>query len=700
MPDIFDIGVKLSLASNVGAGLRVLARDLMGIRDQAGLTQASLDRLRTVMLGAAAFTAGSALLRGWWDLAKAGDRIIQQRQKMLSMGIDQVTVQKNYVAALRAAAAIEGTTVSGNMATITLLRSIIGTSAQARAILPGTARDTWILRHLGQSTGDIAALYKALDVKGFGINEATGQLDPKKFIRSLDLLTAALNLMPHQILRGLGIYQFVRMAAPIGQLGGDPMAFIRNTFELMAQLGRTGGRGIAYMGIKLLGGQLTKAQVATLLRDKLVSPSGIGGTREHPFLKAGAIKGYQELLHKGLLAWFRDVLFPSLGIKPGDKSIGNLQKLLHGLAGFPVTSQRAAGTLVTILPMVARFNEQLDKELPHLDETFNTLQTSVVAQLGDLGSALDSFFEVLGVPAAQAAIPWLKSITGAIQDMTLTIGQNPWLPGVIDALAESIGLLLSLEGGIAVARGAFGMLRLAIPGLAKAFGPFAAGGFAAVALRILTRPTGLFALALGIEALGKALPSIPKWLIHLVSGQMMAIAAAKIMRLPGAMGLLFDLSGDTNSRWVKEHPLSEAQKAKERAEFRAAGIAIPQWLARSLPLPPLPPALPLPPLPPSRGGAPVQITIHSAPNVTLPLPPMSPGDIERALQRALIQGLDATTLERIADELAKREAHALDPLLQKAIEKHFADAAHKRDTHLKRRSFVGPPSFGRGEGPP
>ncbi|MGH7069528.1 MAG: hypothetical protein ACREFO_05875, partial [Acetobacteraceae bacterium] len=518
MPNIFDVGVKLSLASNVGAGLRVIARDLMGIRTEVGKTQADMNRLRTIMIGGAMFTVGTVALRSWWDLAKAGDRIIQQRQRMISQGIDLATVQANYVAALRAAATIEGTTVAGNLALISTLRATVGTSAAARAVLPGTAKDEWILRRIGQGPGDIAGILKSIEMLRLAIGPS-GKISPQRFQHALDLMVAGLNLDPKALLTGRGVFQFARMAQPIAALGGNAEQFVRDYFELVTQMGRTAGRGIAYMGIKLVGGRLTKAQEATLLRLGLVTPAGIGGTKGHPALKVGAIKGFDELVHQGILAWFRDVFLPAAKLKfGGEVNASDMSNLLSAPAGFPVTSQRAPATFFNIAPMVGKFNEQLDKELPKLDDIFSSLQSTLTAQLGDLDAALGSFFEVLGVPAAEAAIPFLKNLTGGIQDLTLTLGENPWLADVIDALAVSIGTMLSVAGGMMIARGAFGMLKLAIPNLAAALGPFAAGGVAAIALRILTSPAGLLGLAAGIEALGASAKSIPPWLIHALSG--------------------------------------------------------------------------------------------------------------------------------------------------------------------------------------
>lgn len=101
---------------------------------------------------------------------------------------------------------------------------------------------------------------------------AIGQMDPVRFQHALDLFVAGLNLVPHHLLTGTAMYQFARMAQRIASLGGNPLAFIKDYLELMQQLGRTGGRGVAYFGIKLAGGQLTTSRVGTLERSNDLKP--------------------------------------------------------------------------------------------------------------------------------------------------------------------------------------------------------------------------------------------------------------------------------------------------------------------------------------------------------------------------------------------------------------------------------------------
>jgi hypothetical protein len=671
--DLFDIGVKLSLTQNVGAGLRVIARDLLGIHGEIGRTQADLNRLRTAILGVGGVTLGSAMLKGWWDLAQAGDRIIQQQQRMISQGLTLAQVHQSYSAALRGAATIEGTTVAGNMETLRNLYGTVGTYINAQAVLPSVLRDTFVLRRQGQSEDDINAIYKMIDMTGMAVGP-NGQLDPARFAHALDVVTAALNLIPHGLISGASLRQFVRMMQPLAGLqGANPEQFFRDYIELSSQLGPTGGRGLAYFGLKLLGGQLSQAQVATLERDRLLMPGAIGGTREHPTLNPGGIVGYQELVQKGELAWFRDVLLPHIGVAWGSGDTPeNIAKVLRGLAGLPITSQRAFATLFNLAPMMARFNEQLDREIPHLQDIFGDYQGTLTAQLDDLESALGAFFEVLGLPAARAAIPFLAELTSGIQQLTLFVGQNQWLATIITDVAMAFGMFLTVNGGVMILRGALGMLRLAIPNLAAAFGPFAAGGAAAVALQLLTSPGGLFALAYGIEALGRALPSIPHWLIHLGTDVTMGAAVGRVLGPEGMIaGGLAGLG-----YWLEQQVIHPNAASPSRLR-NVVGPGLEYGRYATIQFARLPP--------PSRADS-APVTIHSPVNVTLAVPPMSPADIERAIQYAMIHSLTPETLREIGNEIAQNQAYALLPAFQRAVQAEMATSHHR----ARRRTLQDP----------
>lgn len=690
MPNIFDVGVSLSLASNVGAGLRSIARDLLGVRGEIGRTQEDLRRLRSTLLGLGGVMVAGGIAHVMWDAAKAGDQLQQQLQRIRSMGVDNVQVQKDYVAALKAARQVEGTSPSGNLALISMLRDEVGTSANARAILPGVARDEWILRHIGQSTGDIASIMKSIEMLRFEVGK-NGQIDPQRFLHALDLFTAGLNLDPRALLRGTQIFQFARMAQPVAGLGGNPEEFIRDYFELMTQMGRTAGRGVAYFGIKLLGGQLTKAQEATLLRLGLVSPSGVGGTKEHPFLKTGAVKGFDELIHKGILAWVRDVLFPAMKVQyGGEPDSAQMGKVLSGLAGMPVTSQRAIATFFNLAAATNRFQDQFDKGLKRLDKTFSDQQNALTPQIQDFDAAFRGLMEVVGLPEVHMAVPFLRDLTETLQDMTLWVGQNQWLPEVLESLGAAIATFAGVEGGALVLRGALGMLRVAIPDLASAFGPFAAGGAAAIALRMLTSTGGLLGLALGLEVFAKAVsdPRL-KFLVKEAEALVNAGIAAKFGGPIAGIGAFLWPQGKLifgSDSWLNWSPgqllhylrTGDVPTFVTRDKNNAAEPNAQPHGEFGLPLPPNPPPLPLPPpyrpdrlpLPPTPPGE--RVAVQAPVTVQVQMPAISAGELETALSAAMLNGLTPETIRTMAALIA---AQAGDQIAS-TVRKNLAVAQH------------------------
>lgn len=178
MVDLFDIGVRLSLTSNVAPGLRTMARDLVGIRSELGKTQRELDRFTAAMAGSGKLTTGAPSLGALLAPARAGGEAADRQSLMLAdrlklkdaahrtalsyrAAIDAIRV----ASAVRAAPA-SGAAASAAVANRTIPDSDIRSSLRTAAVSGGWGRSEGIT---ARRVSGLGALDRGATAAGGGV---------------------------------------------------------------------------------------------------------------------------------------------------------------------------------------------------------------------------------------------------------------------------------------------------------------------------------------------------------------------------------------------------------------------------------------------------------------------------------------------------------------------------------------------------
>ena len=482
MIDVFKIGVSIGLTNNVSQVLRVIQRDLFGLNKTVDLTTGKFSAMKAAAVGAMAAVAGGAALKGMLDLVHAGEKVNEQLAKMKMAGYSSASIAANAAAAAKAAVTVPGTTWSGNLSTLSLLRATLQNSAEARAALVPVAKAQFAASVLGMGREDFQSLLKGLDIKGSFVKN--GKLDAATLGKALNEAVAVVG-MSHGLLTGKALFQFVRMAGPAASTIGTER-FLRDFVEIMQTVGRTAGRGSLYMWKTFVGGGLSKAEADALERNGLVK-GPISETGGHYALKPGQLVGYDYLVKRGIIDWTYKYLLPTLA----KKGITDPAAIAAAISTDPATVQRLITFLVTNQAQVAKGRVQA-AEAMRVDQYAVAQTNSPGAQMKDFTQAWNGFLEALGKPLVRTAYENLGMLTKRLLELEGWALRNPQLVG-------DVGRIVALVGVAAVG-----------------FAAFAVGGAAASALGLLTGAGGLLAVSAGLVALGVGLKSLPGWLIKLV----------------------------------------------------------------------------------------------------------------------------------------------------------------------------------------
>lgn len=510
MIDVFKIGVSIGMTNNVSQVLRVIQTDLLGLRKSVDLTTGRFNAMKAAAIGAGGAIVSGGLLKGMWDLAKAGSAVNDQLAKMTAAGYGSANVAANKSLAAMMAVNIPGTTWSGNLATLAMLRAQLSNSAEARAAAPAVAKAEVAASVLGIGPADFQKLLKGLDIRGSFVKD--GVLDPKTLATAVNEGVAALAIS-HGLLTGKDVFQYIRMAGPAADLGGL-RNFLADNIEMMTALGRTGGRGLQYFWKTFVGGDLTKAE-ANALHDAGLVKGPIAQTGGHYALKPGQIIGYNDLVKNGPISWFYSDLLPKLAAHGARTP----QQVEAALAAFPVTMQRDIAFLLNNEAQVQKGRAQFAKGIT-VNQYDALMKNSPAAQMLAFSKAWTALIQALGQPLVKPAYAMLNDLASALRGLESVALAHPTAVKVTGEGIAAVSGLLGALSALAISRAAIGGIRFlgsaaGLGSVARGFGLFATGETAAAGLSMMAGPAGFIALAAGINALATATASwlglVPKY---------------------------------------------------------------------------------------------------------------------------------------------------------------------------------------------
>lgn len=494
MIDVFRIGVHIGMTSNSGDLLGVMLRDLGRVDGAVSALRKNFAGLKTLAIGAFAVLAGSAALKGIWDMVEASKELNKQLENVKLMGGTAADQDKNY---------------AGRVGE--LRQTAFNTSAQVPQITP--AENVKILREAsGQFGIDVA---EKLSVKLAQL-EAQLQRDGKggnllEGLKGIDQIGGIFTKGPHgeevfdtKLIGGLLDKMRRGITASGGLLGpSDYLAFAKQAglsakqmdsdaifgymTEAMIAMGSSrAGTATGSLYQQIVGGTMTQKVAAELKKRGLLHDYKVG--RGGEVIPNTANVKNKELFEKNEFKWINDVVVPQLQ-KEGMNPRQILEEIAH-LFGRQ-TTQRLVGEIINNKPQFERTN-QLYQQAMDIGQTQRELnENDLETNLRGLQGAWKGLMQAVGEAGVPAAIKIIQGLTAAIIALELAAANHPTITTWILDLSAALATLVAVGGGITVLSVALGPFATAIRALSGAVAASEAAGVAG----------GLTAIGVGITSL-------------------------------------------------------------------------------------------------------------------------------------------------------------------------------------------------------
>ncbi len=457
MADVWKVGVSIIAdTAGIDAALAALGLKMLGLQGKADELGARFGRMSAMMLGvgSAMVASGAGILKVYYDIAKAGDKIVQQQAQMRIAGIGEATVSSVTNLASTLATQIGNTTTSGIMETWSKLRPTLG-DKEATAALPGTES---ILAGLSTKYPDIANqaenMFKAMDLFGAGMDKTTHQFNADTWNTSLNAL-ARLMAATHGMINPSMLLQIARGGGVLAQ-GADFPSFLEQMAASFMEQGSRAGYGMLTLMGEFIGGRVTKRTAEALEHYGLVNPRGI--TRDHGVYSIADpekyVVGGTDIITKGLGYWVQNYVLPAL--QHHGVNINDTAQVIQAITKF-VGDQRAARTLYTQGTVAGR--QQTARDAAQLDQAitngapWSTLTSGTLAgALASLSSAFDDLYEKLGYTggATRDVTNLINQLAGDMRRLNAYVAANPDAVNLWVSRFGELGAALVWFGGTTV----------------------------------------------------------------------------------------------------------------------------------------------------------------------------------------------------------------------------------------------------------
>lgn len=690
--DVYKVGVVLSLKNGISAGLRIIQGDLGNFMRSVDRVNNSVGKLSTNLFKAAGASAamGVGILALYEDIIKKGDLMQQQIAKMQAAGIPAQQIALNEKAAWAAAnGGVYDVSPQQAMGTISVLRSLLGSSAEARKALDPVLKAIVTLQAAGdgQAADSFILGLKALDISG-GMVAGT-HISVSKMLSALPYITQAV-IQTHGILTPAQILRMMQQAGP----AATATSFIRtleDTAEAISSLGPAVGRGLFTAFMTLNVGRASAVSAHYLTKSGLVPEADmhkIKGSSTYIF-NPDDLYGAKYLHKYGFLDWIHYKIIPYLK-KHGDKTPQELTRDLAGIVGTS-TAARLVSWAVHNWPQVDRTIALINNGVKN-GTGYNAYQTTWKGATDNFQKAWGGLMTALGLPGVNQAAVALNHLSSGIHKFTAWFSAHPKDTKLVEQglLALGAGLLAIgavLTGAAFVALlGTGGLIAAFVVAVATVGAVFAAfhwkemkalfEGALAAAVRFWKHPievfkhlgvawkvlVGILAFALGpistLIAVSRVLiaiyPTVRQAVMQIPSLLGIAVNAVfgffhEIAKI--SLGFLHDIS------YIATHPIADiknlgkifgniftgqynsapaAYKPQPYSVPGLSGVAVPGW-SQTSPLPPAPAAAPtivaVPPSKPSADPQPVYIVGTTPVHVT------NSRDVHNGVARSFTQQL-------------------------------------------------------------
>lgn len=457
MVNVYRVGVTIAMQNGVSSVLKVIQRDVLGLKHQVDLTQGSFNRLKLAAVGAGAVFAGGAMLMAFKGLAEAGGKLLNQQQLMLANGTTHADMAKEMATAYQMAA-IAGSDIVQNLKMVADLRTVFGANnlGEAQQLAPtmmkaGIAAGLMTGQNAEQAAYNIAMIEDRL---GYTINSKTGQMDPARAAQKANLIDAIISGTNGRV-DTQQLLNFAQRALASGKLLSD-QGLIDMVPVIQAMGGDVSGTALTAYDKAFVGGVMTQRGTGWLERLGLLNKSSVHkGQSGYSQIDPGAIAG-SGIMSADPQAWANQFLIPALKKIVGPN--GSLQDMLKVLA-----QSGLANTTVRFMSELVGSSVQNAKDVVNIQQAAGADQYGATMQglagaTQNFTSAIDSLWDVLGLPAAQMAVTILNDLSGSIRSFTGWLDAHPEYASAIDKTLIGLGVGLTVLGGAAVTAAIAGML--------------------------------------------------------------------------------------------------------------------------------------------------------------------------------------------------------------------------------------------------
>lgn len=450
----FEVGVHLTTKNDISGVLAVISKELLGLTTGVGKLRQEFEGLNKLLIGGVAIGAGIAVAHVYKDLAKHGEELLNQKERLIRLGRTEKEVAAATAEAYgKIAKAVPTAAASTILKTAGELYSVTGDWTKAMAAAPMALKiDALVSNAIGkQVEGEGFKLWRSLEMKG--ITAANPELTNKlldAFIKDIVGSGGKLSAADYQAMARTGGAAWMRLspqfaAGPLSvvaaDLGGDRTGTaIMSLYQFL-----TGANTLSKQQGDVLrkAGLLDMSKVTTDLGGRLnVGPGGI----------VGSAQGINDPY-----AWATNILNPAL------------QKMSGGDRGVMDSLLGKIGRNRNVIRMLQIFTDpdfrvQIEKDMTNwaqamgIDQGYaHMIAYNPKAIEAAYEAQKTSMLEAIGAPLMQAAIPVMKEITGIFSKIGELASANA---GGVKLIGEGIAALaaaLTVGGAVTVATTLLGM---------------------------------------------------------------------------------------------------------------------------------------------------------------------------------------------------------------------------------------------------
>jgi hypothetical protein len=449
--EAYKVGVTIAMSSNAAQVLGAISKQLLGIHGHIGKINGQLSRMGLAIGGVAAIMGGEKILKGYAKLVEHGEKLVHYQTQLRAAGYDNQKIAEATARAYKTGHDVMGSRVAESLRDIHHLADITGdideaiglsgTFAQVKSVLSSLKDD----KMRAKFEGDELQTYnfaRALEVMG----ETT---------QGPAVINDWVGKMTDSMIAMRGLVDVTKFYQAVNMSGGTSMNwsqdFVTKKLPFLIQEMNAGAVGNAlYMAQRaIVQGGVTKGAAEGMVKYGLLDgPQDYLTDNSKRFLgvKNSAVKG-ADVAAVDMDRWVREYLLPHFASHGVD--INNAAQV--AAATGEIARNKNFFRLISTLAIQ---QPQLDKEVKNVERVAETgggrfLQDEIKK---DFWAKWDNLLTTLGSPQVGPAYEWVKRITAAFNDLTVSLGTlNP-------STLELIGTAIAGIGGTLVTGGVIAML--------------------------------------------------------------------------------------------------------------------------------------------------------------------------------------------------------------------------------------------------